>query len=227
MEHSYIELAQATTASAQLQQRYAKERDANLALKAQFEVAQQVGPTVFILNQTRGDNAPERPANKISIPQAPRWVVLILELDLSEFRSYRATLQDHEGNAIWQKDNVVPNSLGAIGLSFPSTLLRPGDYVLSLEGIARKTIPSAPTLIADPEAGLARAESLWASGDYDQAERLLTGILQRNPDLPAARMLLQKVRAARRLDKQSSSTGNTNRGERFIPVAKYSFRAVQ
>ena len=171
------ELAQVTTTSAQLQERYKKELEANLVFKREFETAQLVGPAVFILSQTRGDNAAERPANKIAIPPEPRWIVLTLEQDLSEFRSYRATLRDHEGNIVWQKDNLEPSSRDAVSLSFLSTLLRSGDYVLSLEGIGRRT---------------PRGQS---STSFSTGTSFLGG--------------------------------NTNNGERYVSIAKYSVRAVK
>jgi hypothetical protein len=60
--------------------------------------------------------------------------------------------------------------------------------------------PKPPTPPFDAEGELQRAEKLWENGDYAAAERSLRRILQQKPDFSAARMLLDKVQKARKLE---------------------------
>jgi len=63
---------------------------------------------------------------------------------------------------------------------------------------AAKAVP--PVSDADPAALLARAQSFWENGQYNDAERLLRRVLELKPDLAGARQLLNKVVKARQLE---------------------------
>lgn len=97
---------------------------------ARERMAASVQPSVYLLTQTRGSGA----AASIQIPASPRWIVLSLELDVSPFRSYRATLRDAGNWTVWSADKLEPASQDAIGLSLPSSVLQPGEYTLVLAG---------------------------------------------------------------------------------------------
>jgi hypothetical protein len=103
------------------------------ALQRQLDQAKRAA-TVFILSATRESGS--ETTQKIPIPPTPQWIVLAMEHDVSQFRSYRATLLEKAGRTIWQSDVIEPGSPDAIGISFPSSLLMPGDYSVRLEGIA-------------------------------------------------------------------------------------------
>ncbi len=103
--------------------------DARLALSE----VEQTGPAVYIFDQVRGSNS--QPSKRIVIPKLASWVVLSPELDLSQFQTYRAALLDHAHQPVWQKDHLRPASPDTIAISFLSTILTPGDYTLTLEGL--------------------------------------------------------------------------------------------
>jgi hypothetical protein len=120
------EAVRVEVASADLRNKYT-------ALRQQFDHA-QLGAAVFILSETR--EARTGATQRIPIPRTPQWIVLAIERDVSQFRSYRTTLRNNSGQTVWQSDPIEPISPDAIGVSFPSSLLAPGDYTIRLEGLA-------------------------------------------------------------------------------------------
>lgn len=117
--------ARVEVASADLRTKYT-------ALRQEFDQAQR-GAAVFILSETRGVEA--EAMQRVTIPRTPQWIVLVIERDVSQFRNYRATLVNKAGQTVWQSDPIEPFSLDAIGISFSSSLLGPGDYTIRLEGL--------------------------------------------------------------------------------------------
>jgi len=89
-------------------------------------------PAVYTLSPTRGAQA----ARTIRIPESPRWILLALELDTSQYHDYRAVLQDGAGQTAWSSGSLKADAPDAIGVALPSRILHPGDYVLVLEGQA-------------------------------------------------------------------------------------------
>jgi hypothetical protein len=120
------EAVRVEVASADLRNKYT-------ALRQQLDHA-QLGAAVFILSETRG--AQTGATQRVPIPRTPQWIVLAIERDVSQFRSYRTTLRNNGGQTVWQSDPIEPISPDAIGVSFPSSLLAPGDYTIQLEGLA-------------------------------------------------------------------------------------------
>ena len=111
-----------------------------------FQAAEATVPAVFVLNEVRGsERAQDVPANQITIPKSPRWIVLAAERDFSQYRNYRVVVRNRDGKAVWQQDNLAPSSPDAIGISFPSAVLSPGDYTLNLValGPAGQSVPMA------------------------------------------------------------------------------------
>lgn len=132
------EVARVEVASADLRTKYT-------ALRQQLEGAQR-GAAVFILSETRSVE-PEA-LQKVPIPRTPQWMVLIFERDVSQFRSYRATLLNKVGRTVWQSDPIEPLSPDAIGISFSSSLLIPGDYTIRLEGLDAGGQPRSPAALS-------------------------------------------------------------------------------
>ena len=87
-------------------------------------------PAVYTLSPTRGAQA----TRSIKIPDSPRWVLLALELDTSQYHDYRAILRDGSGQTAWTSGSLKADSPDAIGVAFPSRVLQAGEYVLVLEG---------------------------------------------------------------------------------------------
>ncbi len=89
-------------------------------------------PAVYTLSPTRGVEA----SRTIKIPDSPRWILLALELDTTQYHDYRAVLQDGSGQTAWSSGSLKADAPDAIGVALPSRILHPGDYVLLLEGQA-------------------------------------------------------------------------------------------
>jgi len=92
---------------------------------------------VFTLSVVRGDSADlSQPVNRIALAPSSKWIILLLELEPDpDLRSYRAAISTAGGRSIWTKNGLKPNSKNALALSFNSDLFKPGDYLLTLEGL--------------------------------------------------------------------------------------------
>ena len=66
-------------------------------------------------------------------------VVLLLELESSEFSNYRVTIQDSSSRRMaWQDDAVKPVSEAdrpVLSIAFPPSVLKSGNYVVQIEGV--------------------------------------------------------------------------------------------
>jgi hypothetical protein len=89
-------------------------------------------PAVYTLSQTRGAQT----THTIRIPESPRWILLALELDTSQYHDYRAVLRDSGGQTAWTSGGLKADAPDGIGVALPSRILHPGDYLLVLEGQA-------------------------------------------------------------------------------------------
>jgi hypothetical protein len=92
---------------------------------------------VFALSVVRGGGAdPSQPVNRITLPPQSKSIILLLELEPDpDLHSYRVAISTTDSRSIWTKDGLKPNSKNALALSLNSSLLKPGDYLLTLEGI--------------------------------------------------------------------------------------------
>jgi hypothetical protein len=91
---------------------------------------------VFALSATRdGDSGPAQPVNRIKVSPKSKLIVLLLELlpDPGP-QSYRAAISTADGRNIWRERKLKPSSDAALALSFNSSLFKPGNYLLTLEG---------------------------------------------------------------------------------------------
>ena len=105
------------------------------SLRVADEEARQIGGEldvereVFVLGQSRGGSE----VKEIALPREPRWMVFSIEMDTTQFPSYRAILTDSNGKEIWQQQGIQPGSPDAIGVTVPSILVAPGFYALTIE----------------------------------------------------------------------------------------------
>lgn len=92
---------------------------------------------VFALSVVRGDSSDlTQPVNRIALAPSPKWMILLLELEPdSDLRSYRGAISTADGRGVWTKNGLKPNSRNELALSFNSNLFKPGDYLLTLEGL--------------------------------------------------------------------------------------------
>lgn len=100
---------------------------------AQVELASARGlaapPEVYVLGLSRGRNE----IKEIAIQRAPRWMVFSIEMDTTQFPSYRAILTDPSGKEIWRQTGIQPGSPDAIDVTVPSNLLASGSYTLIVQ----------------------------------------------------------------------------------------------
>jgi hypothetical protein len=99
--------------------------------------ARQAAVPVFALRATRSDGLDSpRLTNRITLSSAPELIVLLLELGPdTDFRSYRVAISAANGRSIWRKSQLTPSSNDTLALGFNSGLFKPGDYLLTLEGL--------------------------------------------------------------------------------------------
>jgi hypothetical protein len=92
---------------------------------------------VFPLSVVRGDSSDlSQPVNRIALAPSSKWMILLLELEPDpDLRSYRGAISTSDGRSVWAKDGLKPNSRNALALSFNTNLFKPGDYLLTLEGL--------------------------------------------------------------------------------------------
>jgi anti-sigma factor RsiW len=108
---------------------------------AQAEMPQGNFP-ILSLNAERGAGSPgEEPTQQVRRPAAGP-IILNLAIDLP-FPSYRAVLRDRQGREVWRWKDLQLNGSETLTLSVPTRLVSPGDYTLSVEGLAPHGKPAA------------------------------------------------------------------------------------
>lgn len=81
---------------------------------------------------------------RVQIPPGTVLVRLRLELDGTEYPSYRAALHQASGDEVWSQNNLNATAVDgreAIELTLPADLLQPGDYYVRLRGAAPQKDP--------------------------------------------------------------------------------------
>jgi anti-sigma factor RsiW len=105
----------------------------------------QINTPIFVLNAVRGAD-PSRPeaANEIVLTRSSAWFVLSLELEGEPaYANYRATIRTADGRVVWRESGLRPNRYEALTISFDSHFFKPGDYLLTLEGLPANGPPVA------------------------------------------------------------------------------------
>ena len=92
---------------------------------------------VFALRAMRSDGPDlPRPANRITLPTAQKLIVLLLEFGPdTDFQSYLVAISAANGRSIWRESQLTPISKADLALGLNSSLLKSGDYLLTLEGL--------------------------------------------------------------------------------------------
>ncbi len=118
--------------------------------KLAAELAQARSPRInlAVVPLSPERSAPTRgapPSTRLALAPGMEWVVLALELDASEYSSYRATLDGPGGASLWRGSGLVPDAEGTLNMALPAALLPTGDLALSVEGLAAngKPVPVA------------------------------------------------------------------------------------
>jgi Putative zinc-finger len=92
---------------------------------------------VFALMVTRsGGPDLTQPVNQIKLSPTSKLIILLLELEPDPgLLSYRAAISTADGRNIWRESNLEAISNDGLALSFNSSLFKPGNYLLTLEGL--------------------------------------------------------------------------------------------
>jgi Putative zinc-finger len=92
---------------------------------------------IFALSLARGGEADlSQPVNRITLSPSSQSIIILLELDPNpDLQSYRASISTADGRSIWSRNGLKPSSQDALALSIKSSLLRPNNYLLTLEGL--------------------------------------------------------------------------------------------
>ena len=91
---------------------------------------------LFTLAAVRsGEEAGREPVSRLALdPKAPS-VILTMELATVDFPVYRASLRDGSGKELWQAGGLRPDSRDSLVILLPASMLSPGLYRLTLEGV--------------------------------------------------------------------------------------------
>ena len=87
---------------------------------------------VVLLTAVRGEGEPA------TIDLSRTGDLLALAVDAgadSRFVSYRATITRKDGGTVYRQEELKPNALETLMITFPKTFFKPGDYRLTLEGV--------------------------------------------------------------------------------------------
>jgi hypothetical protein len=150
------ELAQAKQTSIELQRKYdegektardrlnelsaqlEREREARSRLASESNQSADSNATVpvFTLSLARsGTNDLSQPVNRIAFPASSKSIILLLELNPDpEIQSYRAILSTADGRSVWRSSLLKPEIADALAFSLYTSLLKPDNYLLTLEG---------------------------------------------------------------------------------------------
>ena len=131
----------------QLEAQLERERQERVRLANELEQLKRPrgAPPVFILSIARGDRSGE-PVNRIVLPRSAPRITLSLELEPDpDLQSYRATLQTADNRELWSSSNLRPNSKDTLRLGFNTEIFKPGDYLITLEGLTAqgRYVPAA------------------------------------------------------------------------------------
>jgi hypothetical protein len=94
----------------------------------------QANTPILSLSPERGGPGDAEPVHQVRLPATPGWIVLSLELDRPEYERYRVTLLSKGAEEVWRSGGLEPNELDSLAVSLPTTLLKPGDYLVRVEG---------------------------------------------------------------------------------------------
>jgi hypothetical protein len=141
VEHGYAEKQRAVDElEEQLRVSIAKEQQTEaqtkerLHLRASLLLEPVAGVPVFTLNSSRGVGAAPAPPNVISVSRSSKGLILSLEFEPDpEVPTYRVAIS-RDRKPFWTASDLKPSDKGTIAIIVSADLLKPGDYIIELEG---------------------------------------------------------------------------------------------
>jgi hypothetical protein len=134
------DLAKAQGELSRMQERFAREMGDERARRERLAQAlaqaerPETNTPILALGQERSGGEEGDPARRLTLPRGARRVVLTLDLREPDFATYRATLKAGK-QRLWQGAGLVPGDTGALVVTVPAALLKPGDYEVEVEGV--------------------------------------------------------------------------------------------
>ncbi len=72
----------------------------------------------------------------IDLPAEGEWLALAVHVDLDpSIESYRVTISGGPDQISWRRDELLPNALETLIVTFPASYFQAGEYRLSLDGL--------------------------------------------------------------------------------------------
>jgi hypothetical protein len=119
--------------AAALRGRIEEQRQERERLAAELEKAGAPRGNVPVVPLSPERSAPgATPSTRISLSSSD-LLVLLLELDATDFPAYRATLTG--GKTVWNVSGLRPDGQGSLTLALPAARLQPGDFTVRVEGL--------------------------------------------------------------------------------------------
>jgi hypothetical protein len=163
IRRSRAEADQARSSSTQWERRYEEERQLSAAASKEHQdsehelteqIAQlraelvnerkpgshdnvQVNPPILVLSSTRGSEPLSGSINELTLPHSSASFFISFALEgETGYRDYLMTILGSQNQLIWKGRGIKPNPYNLISVLFNSTLFRPGDYLLTVDGVA-------------------------------------------------------------------------------------------
>jgi hypothetical protein len=114
-----------------------------LAERLERALAPQANTPILRLSPLRGVGG--APADRLHLPKDAGWVVLSLELPPVEYPSYRVRLKRAGAPPahVLSQDGLTVDAEGSLALAVHASMLVPGDYEASVQGVAPRSTPAA------------------------------------------------------------------------------------
>ncbi|MBW8876203.1 MAG: zf-HC2 domain-containing protein [Acidobacteria bacterium] len=114
----------------------ANQRDLASQRQQLAQAQQPQSVTVLNLDVERGASlSGGEPTHNVRLPARSGWIILSIPIDPPFQRSYVAVLWDTHGHEV-KRIADLKNQSGTLSFSLPPSLLPPGDYSLTIEGLS-------------------------------------------------------------------------------------------
>ncbi len=125
-----------------LRGRLEAEREEKERLAAELEKAGEPRGNVPVVPLSPERSAPgSEPTTRISLSSSPELLVLLLELDATDFPGYRATVSG--GGTVWHLAHLRTDAQGSLTLALPAARLKPGNFTIRVEGVPAQGRPAS------------------------------------------------------------------------------------
>jgi hypothetical protein len=121
----------------QLQSELEKTRERIDAASQTGPMQPQINMLSFELKSLRGSSSSDS-ANILTLPKSPTGFMILVPLEgETGYGTYTMTIRSENGQSMWSRRGFKPNQYNALSAGFNSAFFRNGNYVLTVEGIAR------------------------------------------------------------------------------------------